>query len=111
MYPKRTHPSLLLNFIIHVHSRQSIGAQAIANACWFLLDCAIIYTYFKFGRECRPETERKRFTPQSVLSFAARIAPQVLFYCWFGNAEGEKYTAHLQNAAMSLLYLSLLKEH
>ena len=22
--------------------RQSIGAQAIANACWFLLDCVIV---------------------------------------------------------------------
>ena len=34
--------------------RQSIGAQAIANACWFLLDCVIVYTYFKFGKsECR----------------------------------------------------------
>ena len=23
---------------------QSIGAQAIANACWFVLDCVIAYT-------------------------------------------------------------------
>ena len=29
--------------------RQSIGAQAIANTCWFFLDCIIVYTYFKFG--------------------------------------------------------------
>lgn len=91
--------------------RQSIGAQAIANACWFLLDCVIVYTYFKFGKsECRTETELKWFIPWSILAFAACIALQVLFYCWFGNVEGEKYAAYLQNVAMSLLYLSMLKE-
>ena len=91
--------------------RQSIGAQAVANACWFLLDCVIVYTYFKFGRsECRTETERKWFIPWSVLAFAACFALQVLFYRWFGNAEGEKYAAYLQNVAMSLLYLSMLKQ-
>ena len=31
-------------------------------------------------------------------------------YCWFGNVEGEKYAAYLQNVAMSLLYLSMLKQ-
>ena len=44
------------------------------------------------------------------MAFAACIALQVLFYCWFGNVEGEKYAAYLQNVAMSLLYLSMLKE-
>ena len=91
--------------------RQSIGAQAIANACWFLLDCVIVYTYFKFGRsQCQTETERKWFIPWSVLVFAACIALQVLFYCWFGNVEGEKYAAFLQNVVMSLLYIAMLKE-
>lgn len=91
--------------------RQSIGAQAIANACWFVLDCVIVYTYFKFGKsECRTETERKFFVPWSLLAFAACLVLQLLFYYWFGNVEGEKYAAYLQNVAMSLLYLSMLKE-
>ena len=91
--------------------RQSIGAQAIANACWFVLDCVIVYTYFKFGQsECRTETEHQFFVPWSLLAFAACLVLQLLFYYWFGNVEGEKYAAYLQNVAMSLLYLSMLKE-
>ena len=91
--------------------RQSIGAQAIANTCWFFLDCVIVYTYFKFGKnECKTETERKWFVPWSILVFATCIALQVLFYCWFGSVEGEKYAAYLQNIVMSLMYLSMLKE-
>ena len=91
--------------------RQSIGAQAIANACWFLLDCVIVYTYFKFGKaECRTETERKFFVPWSLLVFAACLVLQLLFFYRFGSVEGEKYAAYLQNIAMSLLYLSMLKE-
>ena len=91
--------------------RRSIGAQAIANACWFVLDCVIVYTYFKFGKsECRTETERRFFVPWSLLAFAACLVLQLLFYYWFGNVEGEKYAAYLQNVAMSLLYLSMLKE-
>ena len=91
--------------------RQSIGAQAIANACWFVLDCVIVYTYFKFGKsECRTETERKFFVPWSLLAFAACLVLQLLFFYWFSSVEGEKYSAYLQNIAMSLLYLSMLKE-
>ena len=91
--------------------RRSIGAQAIANACWFVLDCVIVYTYFKFGRsECRTETEKKLFVPWSLLVFAVCLALQLLFYYWFGSVEGEKYAAYLQNVAMSLLYLSMLRE-
>lgn len=91
--------------------RRSIGAQAIANACWFVLDCVIVYTYFKFGRsECRTETEKKFFVPWSLLVFAACLVLQLLFYYWFGSVEGEKYAAYLQNVAMSLLYLSMLRE-
>ena len=91
--------------------RQSIGAQAIANACWFVLDCVIVYTYFKFGKsKCRTETERRFFVPWSLLAFAACLVLQLLFFYWFGSVEGEKYSAYLQNLAMSLLYLSMLKE-
>lgn len=91
--------------------RQSIGAQAIANTCWFFLDCVIVYTYFKFGKEqCQSQTERKYFVVWSILIFAVCIALQVLFYGWFGSVEGEKYAAYLQNIVMSLLYLSMFKE-
>ena len=91
--------------------RQSIGAQAIANTCLFFLDCIIVYTYFKFGiNECKTKLERKWFVPWSIFTFATCIALQILFYYWFGNVEGEKYAAYLQNIVMSVMYLYMLKE-
>lgn len=97
--------------VTDIFVRQSIGAQAIANICWFFLDCVIVYTYFKFGKnECKTKTQRKWFVPWSILAFATCITLQVLFYRWFGSVEGEKYAAYLQNIVMSLMYLSMLKE-
>ena len=40
----------------------------MANACWFFLDCVIVYTYFKFGKnECKTKTERKSDKGQSMV--------------------------------------------
>ena len=91
--------------------RQSIGAQAIANAAWFCLDIFILYTYFKYAREeCQSETERKFFVPWTVLSLACCLVVQLLFYFHFGNVEGEKYSAYLQNIIMSVCYLYMLAD-
>lgn len=91
--------------------RRSIGAQAIANTCWFFLDCVIVYTHFKFGKaDCRSKKEQQWFIPWSILAFAACLVLQILFCVHFGSIEGEKYSAYLQNIAMSLMYLSMLRE-
>ena len=89
--------------------RHSIGAQAIANACWFVLDIFILVTWFKFGKEeCRTEEERKWFIPWTVIVLASCVALQVLFAWEFGDVEGEKYSAYVQNIAMSVAYLYML---
>lgn len=89
--------------------RGEIGAQAIANTCWFLLDIFIVVTWFKFGKEeVQSEQGRKWFVPWSVLVFAACFVIQILFMVEFGSVEGEKYSAFLQNIAMSIAYLYML---
>ena len=48
--------------------RGDIGAQAIANTVWFLLDIFILVTWFKYGREeMDSELGRKWFVPWSVV--------------------------------------------
>ena len=90
--------------------RGDISAQAIANTAWFLLDIVILVTYFKFaGSECRTETERKYFVPWTVLALITCFVLQILFIYEYGDVAGEKYSAYLQNLAMSLCYLYMLR--
>lgn len=89
--------------------RGSINAQAIANTVWFLLDIFILVTWFKFGREeMEGELGRKLFIPWTALVLASCFVLQILFITEFGDVEGEKYSAYLQNIAMSAAYLYML---
>lgn len=94
---------------IDLFVRQKISAQAIANTCWFLLDIFILVTWFKFAKEeFTTETEKKWFIPWTLIVLISCIALQVLFAVFFGIEEGEKYSAYLQNIAMSVAYLYML---
>lgn len=94
---------------IDLFVRQSVSTQAIANTCWFVLDIFILATWFKFGREeCRTETERKWFIPWTLIVLASCVVLQILFVYEFGDVEGEKYSAYLQNISMSVAYLYML---
>ena len=89
--------------------RHSYGAQAFANAAWFLLDIFLVVTFLKYGKEeVQSETGKKFFVPWTVLSLAACFVLQLLFIYEFGDVEGEKYSAYLQNVAMSICYLYML---
>lgn len=89
--------------------RKEIGAQALANTIWFLLDIFIIITFIKFGKkEIQSEERRKWFIPWTVLVFASCLVIQILFIAEFGDVEGEKYSAYLQNITMSVAYLYML---
>ena len=89
--------------------RQEIGAQAIANTCWFLLDILIIVTWFKYGKsEFETPLAKKWFVPWTLLVLTACFILQILFIMEFGDVEGEKYSAYLQNIAMSISYLYML---
>lgn len=89
--------------------RHSIEAQAIANTAWFLLDIFILITWFKYGREEMNEQGKKWFVPWSVVVLVSCFVIQLLFLVEFGDVEGEKYSAFLQNIAMSIAYLYMLQ--
>ena len=89
--------------------RQEIGAQAIANTAWFLLDIFIVITFIKYGREeMEGELGKKWFIPWTVLVLAVCVVLQLLFIYEFGDVEGEKYSAYIQNIVMSVAYLYML---
>lgn len=90
--------------------RSEVNVQAVANAAWFLLDIVILITYFRYAKaECKTETERKFFIPWTILALAVCFVLQILFIAEFGDVDGEKYSAFLQNIAMSLCYLYMLR--
>ena len=89
--------------------RGDIGAQAIANTAWFLLDIFILVSFFKFGREeMEGDLGKKLFVPWTVLVLISCFVLQVLFMVEFGDVAGEKYSAFLQNIVMSIAYLYML---
>ena len=92
--------------------RRTVTAQAIANSVWFLLDIVIVITFFKFGRKESVgdfDIGKKLFVPWVILALLACFALQILFIAEFGDVEGEKYSAYLQNIIMSIAYLYMLK--
>ena len=89
--------------------RKEIGAQAIANTAWFLLDIFLVITWFKYGKEeMNGELGKKCFIPWTILVLVSCFVLQILFIVEFGDVEGEKYSAFLQNIAMSITYLYML---
>lgn len=89
--------------------RHSYGAQAFANAAWFLLDIFIVITWFKFGKEeMNGNLGKKYFVPWTILVLISCFVLQILFIVEFGDVEGEKYSAYLQNILMSVTYLYML---
>lgn len=78
------------------------------NLVWFVLDCGIVYTYFKFGKEEFSERANPRyFVPFAILVFAMSAVLQVSFRVEFGDI-GAVYSAFLQNLMMSVLYIDML---
>lgn len=89
--------------------RHSYGAQAFANAAWFILDIFIVISFLKYGKEeMQGELGKKFFIPWTVLVLVSCFVLQILFMVEFGDVEGEKYSAFLQNIAMSVAYLYML---
>lgn len=82
--------------------------QGVVNLVWATLDAIIIVTYFKFGREYFPEKAKKYFVPFSILAFATCFVMQFAFYFHFRGVTASQYSAFAQNAAMSILFLTML---
>ncbi|MGH4036344.1 MAG: hypothetical protein ACRQFF_00685 [Sphaerochaeta sp.] len=82
--------------------------QTPVNFIWCALDVVIVVTYFLYGRKEFPDNAKKYFIPYSILAFATNFAIQIAFYLHFSRSEAASYSAFLQNAAMSILFLTML---
>lgn len=91
--------SLLLN---------TASVQGWVNLVWAALDAVIVCIFFRYGRESFPEKAQEYFVPFSILAFAACFAIQFAFYFHFESVQASKYSAFAQNAAMSILFLTML---
>jgi len=84
------------------------SVQTYVNLIWFALDVVIVITYFKYGKQFFPDKAKQYFIGFSVLAFAASLAMQLAFYFSFAPIAAAQYSAFLQNAAMSILFLNML---
>ncbi|MEI8187117.1 MAG: hypothetical protein WCG19_10510 [Chlorobiaceae bacterium] len=83
--------------------------QVGISAVWFLLDCVILYTYFRFGKKYFPANlQTKWFLPWSVLVLLTAFILEYVFLCEFGLYVGRQYAAFLQNLLMSVLFITML---
>ena len=53
--------------------RAFIPAQSAANAVWALCDCAVLATWFRFGKQLIPEKAQHYFIPYTILTLAPSI--------------------------------------
>lgn len=84
------------------------SVQTIANIVWACLDAVIVFTYFKYGKASFPENAKKHFVPFSLLAFASCVVLQLAYYFEFKGIPAAQYSAFVQNAAMSILFLVML---
>lgn len=84
------------------------SVQGFVNLVWAMLDAVIVYTFFKYGREYFPKKAEKHFTSFGVLAFVTCFILQLAFYLHFESVPASKYSAFAQNAAMSIMFLTML---
>lgn len=90
-------------------SRLFIPAQAVANVVWACCDAVILVTWCRYGRQYLPARGRRYFVPFTLLALAFGVLMQFAFYFYCENAEvASIYSAFAQNAAMSVLFLTML---
>lgn len=90
---------------------QTVTVQAIANACWFVLDILIVVTWFRYGQNRNAAAyEKKLFIPWTLLVLVVCFTLQLLFIKTFGQHDGEIYSAYLQNIVMSVSFIYMLRD-
>lgn len=107
--------ALALNFAWEaMHSLYGISeirynAQVMVNVLWTILDCGIIYTYFKYGAKEFPSFLNKHiFISFSILSILISLVFQYAFIKEFSIALAGSYSAFIQNLLMSVLFIAML---
>ena len=90
-------------------SKSFIPVQSVANIVWAFFDVFILITWFKYGRQYLPERGKKYFIPFSMMAVGFGFLMQFAFYFYCETPEiASIYSAFAQNAAMSVLLLTML---
>ena len=94
--------------ILNKHKSPEIVINIVVVACWILLDCGILYTYFRFGKEYFPKEYLGLFYVWSLFCLIVSFALQILFVIQF--YPGKVYSAYLQNLFMSVAFIVMLAQ-
>ena len=84
------------------------SVQTYINLAWGLADVVIVYTFFRYGRRELPRfVSRWMFIGWGIAVIAAAYVVHWLFITEFGWNAAARYTAFLQNALMSGLFIAM----
>lgn len=87
----------------------STSVQETVNIVWFLFDCCILLTYFRYGYKEFPKAfSMKTFYVWGISGLICSLLIQYQFYLEFGDYLAETYSAFLQNLLMSILFIDML---
>jgi hypothetical protein len=107
--------ALALNFaweVLHAvvgYRQLGLELQVAINGIWGLLDCGVLYTFFRFGRQEFPAgLPRSWFPIWVLLGLAAAFVLQTFYVVEFGLLAGRAYSAFPQNLLMSVLFIVML---
>ena len=90
-------------------SKSFIFVQSVANVVWACCDIFILVTWFKYGKQYLPDKAKRYFIPYSVLAVIFGFVVQLAFYFYCETPEiASIYSAFAQNAAMSVMFLSMI---
>ncbi|HEY6073668.1 MAG TPA: hypothetical protein VIV15_09810, partial [Anaerolineales bacterium] len=94
----------IYSFLIY----QGFPLQRAVNILWFLLDLAILYTYFWYGPDEFPKAYAGLFLPWSLAGILS--ASGILYFAGteFADVRGGTYSAFAQNLMMSVLFIGML---
>ena len=90
-------------------SKSFIFVQSVANVVWACCDIFILLTWFKFGKQYLPDKAKNYFIPYSAIALIFGFVMQFAFYFYCETPEiAAIYSAFAQNAAMSVMFLTML---
>lgn len=95
----------IYTFIALVSDRTGfLEIQWIITLIWFALDSVILAIYFRYEKRRFP-ADKMDFVPWIILGIASCFAVQIIFLTTFGIQVGIRYSAFIQNFAMSVMFI------
>lgn len=82
--------------------------STLFDGIWFLLDCAILWTYLKYGKPSKMSASKFYWSTFLIICFCLIL--EHLISTQFGRIQGALHIAYLINLIMSLLFIIMLKQ-